>query len=122
IPEAWDEKMLSYLGLSTAGNYTDGCLQDIHWTVGSFGYFPAYTIGALNGIQMYSAFCRSNPDWQEQFARGDVSAIRDWLQDIIWSRGCFFESQELMRRATGDETNPDYFLTYIKDRYLGERY
>ncbi len=122
VPEAWDERMLSYLGLSTAGNYTNGCLQDIHWTDGSFGYFPAYTIGALNAVQIFSIFCRSHPDWQNQFAQGDVAPIRDWLQDIIWSRGRFLESQELMFVATGEETNPDYFLTYIRERYLQEYY
>lgn len=122
IPEAWDEKMLSYLGLSTVENYRDGCLQDIHWTDGSFGYFPAYTIGALNGVQIFSAYCRAFPDWQDQFAQGDVGTIRGWLQEVIWSQGRFLESQELMQAATGEHTNPDYFLSYIKERYLTESY
>lgn len=122
VPDAWDQKMRCYLGLSTAGNYANGCLQDIHWTDGSFGYFPAYTIGALNSVQIFSAFCRTRPDWQDLFARGEVAAIRDWLRENIWSQGRFLESQELMRTATGEETNPDYFLRYIKERYLAEHY
>ncbi len=53
LPEAWDQKMQTYLGLSTGDDYKNGCLQDIHWTDGSFGYFPAYTMGALNGVQIW---------------------------------------------------------------------
>ncbi len=122
VPEAWNEKMLSYLGLSTAGDYTNGCLQDIHWTDGSFGYFPAYTIGALNAVQIFAAFCRARPDWQELLAAGDVTAIRDWLKETIWSKGRLLESQELIRSATGEGTNPDYYLDYISKRYLAESY
>jgi len=122
IPEAWDDKMHTYLGLSTAGNYKDGCLQDIHWTDGSFGYFPAYTIGALNGVQIFRAFCRTRDNWQELLAEGNVKPIRNWLRDNVWSTGCLLESQQLMEAATGETTNPNYFLDYIRERYLLERY
>lgn len=120
IPDAWDEKMRDYLGLSTSGNYKDGCLQDIHWTDGSFGYFPAYTLGALNGAQIFGAYCREHPDWQESLAKGDTAGVRIWLKDKIWSQGRVLESQQLMQAATGTKTSPDAFLSYIRDRYLDE--
>ena len=122
LPEAWSEKTQTYLGLSTDGNFKDGCLQDIHWTDGSFGYFPAYTLGSLNGVQMFAALCREHGDWQEQFARGEIQFVRNWLDDKIWSKGRMLESQQLLVSATGEGTNPEHFLSYIKDRYLNELY
>ena len=122
LPEVWDDKMQKYLGLSTAGNYRDGCLQDIHWTDGSFGYFPAYTLGALNAAQLFSAFCRQHHDWQEMLGKGDISPIRAWLEEHIWSKGRLLDSQALVETATGEQTNPDYFIGYVKKRYLEERY
>ncbi len=122
LPEQWDEKMKSYLGLSTAHNYKDGCMQDIHWTDGSFGYFPAYTLGALNGAQIFAAYCREHEDWQEQLGAGEIGAIRSWLENRIWSQGRLLESQQLMRLTTGEGTNPHYFLDYVRARYLQESY
>ncbi len=122
IPLLWDEKMLEYFGLSTAGNYRDGCLQDMHWTDGSFGYFPSYTIGALNAAQLFAAIGREYPDWQEQLARGDVHFIRSFLEQAIWSKGSTMDSQDIIRLATGETTNPDYFLRHIRQRYLHETY
>jgi len=120
IPDLWDEKMQSYLGLSTAGNFRDGCLQDMHWSDGSFGYFPSYTIGALNSAQLFSAIMREHSDWREQLAAGHVSFIRSWLADKIWSKGSFQESQDLITQATGEGTNPRYFLEHLQARYLEE--
>lgn len=122
LPEAWDEKMQNYLGLSTAGNYKDGCLQDIHWTDGSFGYFPAYTLGALNAAQLFAAFRKEQKNWQELLAHGDVTPIRSWLREQIWSRARLLDSQELIEAATGEPTNPRYFLEYVRERYLEESY
>lgn len=118
IPLLWDEKMQEYFGLSTAGNYRDGCLQDMHWSDGSFGYFPSYTIGALNAAQLFAAIRRDYPDWQERLALGDVHFIRHFLEQAIWSKGSTMDSQDIIRLATGESTNPDYFLRHIRERYL----
>ncbi len=120
IPEIWDQKMTDYLGLSTKGNYKDGCLQDIHWTDGAFGYFPSYTIGAVNSAQIFGAMCSDHPDWQSRFASGDLDFVREWLEDKIWSKGCELTSQELMRHATGQATNTDAYLGHLRARYLEE--
>ncbi|MGB3209672.1 MAG: carboxypeptidase M32 [Desulforhopalus sp.] len=122
IPSVWDEKMQEYLGLSTAGNDKDGCLQDVHWTDGSFGYFPSYTIGALNSAQLFHAIRRSFPDWQERLAGGKIGFIRHWLSEAIWNNGSTMESQDIIRLATGEPTDPDFFLRHIRERYLKERY
>lgn len=120
IPAAWDEKMQRYLGLSTVGDHRRGCLQDIHWTDGSFGYFPAYTLGSLNGAQLFETICKAHPDWQDRFLRGDIAFVREWLDAHIWSKGSTMESQQIINSATGEGTNPDHFLTSIRARYLDE--
>jgi carboxypeptidase Taq len=122
IPLIWDEKMQAYFGLSTAGNYRDGCLQDMHWTDGSFGYFPSYTIGALNGAQLFAAIRRAHPDWRQRLAGGEVRFVRNWLEQAVWSKGSTMDSQEIMTQATGETTNADYFLRHLRDRYLDGKY
>ncbi len=118
IPDAWAEKMHNYLGLDTQGNFKDGCLQDIHWPSGAFGYFPSYTLGALNAAQLFAAMRRDVEDLDAHLGRGDVAPLRQWLGDKIWSKGSFLSSQELMTQATGETTNPEYFIRHIRNRYL----
>ncbi len=122
IPEAWDEKMRQYLGLSTVGNFKDGCLQDIHWTDGSFGYFPSYTLGAINAAQLFTAVRKTFPDWQERLSNGDTGFVRNWLATHIWQKGCTVDSQEIIRSATGVGTKSDSLLQHIRARYLHQEY
>lgn len=122
VPELWNEKMISYLGLSTDGNYTDGCMQDIHWTDGAFGYFPSYTLGAINAAQLFATLRAENPDWQSRFLRGETDFVRDWLLPRIWDRGCTLGSQELMVQSTGAGTDPALYIKHLRDRYLDALY
>lgn len=122
IPDIWNEKMNSYLGIDTKGDYTDGCLQDIHWTDGAFGYFPSYTIGAINAAQIFAKIKSEHTDWQERFKRGDVQFVRDWLQQKIWSKGCQLESQELINSATGSTTAAESLIEHLEARYLHGEY
>ena len=122
IPEIWNEKMQSYLGVDTSGDYTNGCMQDIHWTDGAFGYFPSYTIGAINAAQLFTKIKGEHPDWQTHFSNGDVQFVRDWLFDKIWSKGCALESQELMQSATGSGTSADALIDHLEARYLRGEY
>lgn len=122
IPELWDMKMKKYLGLSTTNNYKDGCMQDMHWTDGSFGYFPSYTMGALNSAQFFATIKQAFPDWAEQVGTGNLSFIKKWLDDNIWSKASSLEGQEIITAATGEKTNADYFLNHLNDRYLKDMY
>jgi carboxypeptidase Taq len=122
IPEFWDAGMRSYLGLSTAGNHRDGCLQDMHWSDGSFGYFPSYTIGAINSAQLAQAIRTAHPQWRENLAGGDITFVCDWLSSRIWSKGSSLLSQEIMVAATGQETNPESLIRHLEDRYLKRLY
>ena len=122
IPELWDVKMKEYLSLSTKDNYKDGCMQDMHWTDGSFGYFPSYTMGALNGAQFFATIKKTFPDWEERLSKGNISFITNWLQDNIWSKASSMDGQEIIAAATGEKTNADYFLTHLHERYIKNLY
>jgi len=119
IPALWDEKMQAYLGVDTRGNYRQGCLQDIHWTDGSFGYFPSYTLGAMYAAQYFAVMRRGMPDLDQRIAAGDLSAVTDWLQQHIWSQASQYSTAELIEQATGEALNPEYFRAHLQARYLG---
>ena len=118
IPALWDEKMMAYLGLDTRGDYAQGCLQDIHWTSGSFGYFPSYTLGAIYAAQYFATIRRLHPTLDASLAAGDLSPIFQWLSTHIWSQASRWETGELVQRATGETLNPAHFRRHLERRYL----
>lgn len=120
IPELWESSLQSYLGLSTGGDHARGCLQDIHWTDGAFGYFPSYTMGAVNAAQISAALKQEHPDWREHFSRGDIDFARKWLKSHIWEQGSLLESQALMKQATGQTSDASFLLAHLEDRYINE--
>ncbi|WP_318374813.1 carboxypeptidase M32 [Enterobacter sp.] len=118
IPALWNEKMQSWLGLSTEGNYRDGCMQDIHWTDGGFGYFPSYTLGAMYAAQLFHAARTALPDLDAAIAQGDFTALFDWLRQNIWQHGSRFTTAQLIENATGEALNSRYFRQHLTARYL----
>lgn len=120
IPALWDEKMMALLGLDTRGNYKDGCMQDVHWGAGLIGYFPCYTLGAMYAAQWFAAMRRENPALDAQIAAGNLAPVFGWLKDRIWSQGSRWETPELARRASGEDSlNPAHFRAHLEARYLG---
>ncbi|RBM49675.1 carboxypeptidase M32 [Vibrio tarriae] len=117
VPELWDQKMQAYLGLSTKGNYQNGCMQDIHWTDGSFGYFPSYTLGAMYAAQFMAAM-KKTVNVDGAIRSGDLSPIFTWLSENIWSKGSLFSTDELVKQATGETLNPEHFKAHLSQRYL----
>ena len=118
IPALWDEKMRTLLGLDTRGNYRDGCMQDVHWSEGAFGYFPSYTLGAMYAAQWFAALRRAVPDLDARIAAGDLSPVFEWLATHIWSQASRWETPELVRRASGEALNPAHFRAHLEARYL----
>ena len=118
IPELWDRKMQELLGLDTHGNLRDGCLQDAHWPSGAFGYFPSYTLGAMYAAQWFAAIRRVTPDLDARIAAGDFAPVFGWLKANIWTQASRWETPELVRRASGEPLNPDYFRAHLETRYL----
>lgn len=120
IPALWDEKMQQSLGIDTRGNYRDGCMQDIHWTDGAFGYFPTYTLGAMYAAQLFHAVKRAIPQVDSLIQQGELQPVFDWLQQNIWQHGSRFPTQQLLINATGEALNPHYFRQHLEQRYLSE--
>ena len=121
VPALWDEKMRAYLGMDTRGNYTDGCLQDIHWTDGAFGYFPSYTLGAMYAAQYFAALRTRLPDLDARIAAGDLAPIFAWLEEKIWSQASRWETPALVARATGAPLSASHLERHLRSRYLGPR-
>ena len=119
IPALWDQAMQSLLGIDTRGNYRDGCMQDVHWSAGAFGYFPCYTLGAMYAAQWFAAMRTRWPDLDARIARGELAPVFDWLRDNIWSQASRWSSHELATRASGQALNPGHFRRHLEARYLG---
>lgn len=118
IPTLWQEKMQALLGLDTTGNYRDGCMQDIHWTDGSFGYFPTYTLGAMYAAQLFNSVKKALPQVHSDIREGNLQPIFDWLQQNIWQHGSRFTTRQLIENATGEDLNPRFFRQHLENRYL----
>jgi carboxypeptidase Taq len=121
IPELWDAGMRRLLGISTAGNFANGCMQDVHWPAGLFGYFPTYTLGALTAAQLFEAALRAQPDLPQRIAEGDLSQLDAWLNREVWGKGCLLESSELVRAATGAPLGTGAFQRHLRRRYLSDK-
>ncbi len=118
IPALWDEKMQALLGIDTRGNYRNGCMQDVHWTEGAFGYFPSYSLGAMYAAQWFAAMRRATPNLDQRIAGGDLAPIFAWLRENIWSQASRWDTPELVMRASGEALNPGYFRAHLENRYL----
>lgn len=114
-PEAWKAKMQAYLGVAPPDDRR-GILQDIHWSHGGFGYFPTYTLGSLYAAQFFAAAAQALPDLETQIARGEFSALRNWLRENIHVHGTLYESDELCRRATGAGLDVAHFKNYFEQK------
>ncbi|NOT32294.1 MAG: carboxypeptidase M32, partial [Planctomycetes bacterium] len=100
LPAAWDEAYARTLGLRPR-DAAEGVLQDIHWSMGAFGYFPTYTLGNLIAAQLYAAARRELGELDTLFARGEFQPLHAWLREKIHRHGSFYPAAELVERATG---------------------
>ncbi|MDE0049525.1 MAG: carboxypeptidase M32 [Rhodospirillales bacterium] len=118
IPGAWAEIHESLLGLRPE-NDTQGCLQDIHWSVGEIGYFPSYTIGALMAAQFFDAAARDEPDLWPAIERGDFAPLLGWLRANVHALASRHQGPALLERATGAPLGTAVFKAHLQRRYLG---
>ena len=96
---------------------TQGCLQDIHWSLGDFGYFPTYALGNLFSAQFFSAFAKKHSNWEKRVETGDLSFIRDWLKEHIHRWGRTYNSDELAKKTTGKPLSEAAYCSYLKKKY-----
>jgi carboxypeptidase Taq len=118
IPSAWDAGMRELLHISTAGDDRDGCMQDVHWPSGAFGYFPTYTLGAMTAAQLFAAAKRERPALPDEIGRGDFGGLNAFLRERVWSQGSILPIDELLTRASGEPLDPSHFEAHLRRRYL----
>ena len=117
LPGAWNEAFRDLLGLMPPDD-ARGCLQDIHWYDGAFGYFPSYTLGAMAAAQLMAAARRAMPGLDDALGRGDLAPLLGWLRQNVHERGSLLDFNGLLRAATGKPLDPTDFEAHLTARYL----
>ena len=118
LPMLWNQKMREYLGI-IPNSYQEGCLQDIHWPWGAFGYFPSYTNGAIIAAQLMARAKKVYPDISSALQEGDFSSLNLFLTQNLRQYGSLKTSRALLQDATGYDTiQPEIFMQYLTNKYL----
>ena len=116
LPSAWNARFEELFHLPVPDDRR-GCLQDTHWSLGLFGYFPTYTLGTLNAAQLFRAALRQVPGLQADLEKGEYGRLLGWLREKIHRHGRRYAPKELIERATGEPLRASYFLDYLKAKY-----
>lgn len=116
IPQAWNSGVEDFLGISVP-NDTQGCLQDIHWSMATFGYFPTYALGNLYAAQFFAAAQRAIPDLDDKIAGGELHPLLDWLRENIHRHGMRYRASELVRIVTGQDLSHEPFMAYLNAKF-----
>lgn len=116
VPAVWNEKMKELLGV-TPPDDRQGCLQDIHWSMGALGYFPTYTLGNLYAAQFFEQIRKDIPDLTERTAANDHQPLLSWLRENIHAHGQRYRAADLVKRVTGKPLSIQPFVTYVTDKY-----
>lgn len=116
IPEYWNKLYKELLNVIVPDDKS-GCLQDVHWSHGSFGYFPTYSTGSFYAAQFFHFLGQSLPGMNEDISNGHFNRILSWLRDNIHSKGRKYESGELCWLVTGENLNPRYFKNYVLNKF-----
>ncbi|GAB1432472.1 carboxypeptidase M32 [Spirochaetota bacterium] len=116
LPAAWNQGMQDMLGIKPK-NDSLGCLQDIHWALGLFGYFPSYALGNLYAAQLWEAMEKDGIKPEASAAAGDLASVLDWLRSNIHKHGSIYKPKELIKKASGRELDPGCFVKYLKRKY-----
>jgi carboxypeptidase Taq len=118
LPGAWREGMKALIGIAPQDD-KDGCLQDIHWPGGAWGYFPTYTLGAMTAAQLFDAAISADPTILPSIAQGDFKPLFAWLRAHVHGQGSFRTTRELLTEATGRPLDPAIYKRHLQRRYLG---
>lgn len=116
IPAYWNEHYEQYLGIKVPDDKR-GCLQDVHWSHGSFGYFATYSLGSLYAAQLYAAITKENDSVEKEIATGNNEPVLNWLKKNIYPFGRYYTSEELCQKATGETLNSTHFINYATKKY-----
>lgn len=116
VPRAWKEKMKKYLGV-VPPNDRLGCLQDIHWSLGDFGYFPTYALGNLLAAQTFAAFEKEHVGYEKKIAKGDLQFVRDWLKENVHQWGRTYSLTQFAKNISQKPFSENAYCSYLKKKY-----
>jgi carboxypeptidase Taq len=116
IPGRWNELYEHYLGVKPGDDKT-GALQDVHWSHGSFGYFPTYTLGSFYAAQFYDQAQKDMQNLRQQITKGELSTLLHWLREKVHKSGRRYTSEELCEKVTGKKLDPSKFFDYAREKY-----
>jgi carboxypeptidase Taq len=119
LPAAWNEGMERLLGI-TPPDDRRGCLQDIHWFDGAFGYFPTYSLGAMTAAQLFDAARRDLPGLEDEISAGRFAWLLSWLRNKVHGQASLHDSADLLRQATGRPLDAGVFKAHLRRRYLSQ--
>jgi len=116
LPAYWNNKYREYLGIEVPDD-SQGILQDVHWSHGSFGYFPTYSLGSFYAAQFFRTAQQRIPGLGEQVRNGELSGLREWLKENIHRHGMHYRAQDLCIKVTGEPLRFDHFMEYANEKY-----
>ena len=116
LPEVWNQKMDDYLGVRPT-DFKDGVMQDIHWSLGAFGYFPTYALGNLYAAPIMKQAREEIPQLEDRIASGELLPLREWLREKIHKKGRRLAAEDLIRGLTGTPLSAGPFLDYLEKKY-----
>lgn len=117
LPLAWNDNFERSFGIRPT-NDRDGCLQDIHWYDGAFGYFPTYTLGAMAAAQLFWAASQDVPELEADFSNGNFTRLLGWFRKNVHSWGSYYSTETLLEESTGHALDPEFFISHLRRRYL----
>lgn len=117
LPGAWAEGLRNLIGVAPEDD-REGCLQDIHWYDGAWGYFPTYTLGALTAAQLFAAVRQAIPDIDDQIATGEFRTLYHWLGEHVHAKGSLLSTPDLIAAATGAPLGTQAFFGHLRARYI----
>lgn len=120
LPEAWNERMTNYLGLSPS-EPSKGLLQDIHWSYGFIGYFPTYSIGSILAAQLFDLALNQDPAIHGELCQGRFDALRQWLTENVYAYGRKLTPPQLIETVTGGPFTIQPYMAYVRKKF-GEIY
>ncbi|WP_435077101.1 carboxypeptidase M32 [Halococcus sp. AFM35] len=116
VPQVWNDRMDEYLGVRPETD-AEGCLQDIHWSHGTFGYFPTYSLGSVLAAQLYASAEDDIDDLDGHIEQGEFDPLHDWLTTNVHRHGKRYTTPDLIEEATGEAFTADYFLDHVTEKY-----
>jgi carboxypeptidase Taq len=116
VPGEWNSRFKKYFGIAVDTD-RNGCLQDVHWSAGLFGYFPTYSLGTLMSAQFFAQALKEMPDLMQQFERGEFTRLREWLRTNIHQHGTRYRAPVLLEKVTGQKLSHRPLMDYMTAKF-----